>query len=82
MKTTFQFTEATTELKNFVPVEGTWDISADPSEDWDEYQAAQEIAAGVEKQFGFPVEIQMFTSSGNKITSECPDRGNFLATRK
>lgn len=75
MKTNYKFTEATTELRNFVPVEGTWETQHESY-----FDAQTDLEAAIEKEVGFPVVVQLFQSNGHAIVDEA-NAGNMLVTR-
>ena len=70
------------QIKDFSPVEGTWDSTVRSSEDRDIGSIQEDIEASIERQTGLKVTVQLFHTNGHQINNECPDCGSFIATRR
>ena len=70
------------QLKDFSPVEGTWDSNIPSSDDRLASVVEQEIEDSILEQTGIDTKVQLFRSNGLSFHDECPDCGSFIATRK
>lgn len=69
------------DLLDFQTCEGKWFSDIPSLDDIDYMETRDEIAKGLENEFGCPFKVTLYHSNGLAITSECPDRGVFLVQR-
>ena len=70
-------------LRAFEPAEGTYtDNIHERSEDRDEFEIRNLIAADLARRFGVDCDVTIYHSSGLAIGALVPDTGSFLAVKK
>jgi hypothetical protein len=84
MKTNFTITDNTADIAHFAPVGGIWNVEAlsEERENTNQRDVSDKISHDLEKQYGFPFVVQLFTERGHEINNELPSSGKLLATRK